>query len=334
MLTYRRRTLSDLSRLVPEISYVMCGARGETSNRLMRALPQIRFLGFEPDPEEYARLTQNPDPAFRYFNVAVGGQNGSRKLYVTRNPACSSLFPPNYDFQKQFKDGSATFLVVGEASVNVVALDSYLPAHGVTRIDVLDLDTQGNELEILQGARELVRAGVVAVRTEVEFSELYQHQPLFGEVDAFLRELGFMLFDLSCSRYRRERFPSRMLTRGQLLWGNATYLRNHEAIGDKQSLLRLALLAAHLQFHDYALEVLDSLLAGTGNLGAQEASSLTKARQQYISDLGKSAWWVYTLYGLEAVGLKRLLKLAGRLTKQLSDRLRKDRLMTESSWED
>jgi FkbM family methyltransferase len=334
MLKYRRRTLPDLSHLVPDIFYVMCGARGETSNRLMPALPQIRFLGFEPDTEEYARLTQNPDPAFRYFNVAVGDQDGSRKLYVTRNPACSSLFPPNYGFQKQFKDGATTFEIVAETSVNLVSLDSYLPAHGVKRIDILDLDTQGNELEILRGARDLVRAGVVVVRTEVEFSELYQRQPLFGNVDAFLRDLGFMLFDLSCSRYRREKFPAKMLTRGQLLWGNATYLRNHEAIGDKQGLFRLALLAAHLQFHDYALEVMDSVLGGAASLSAQEATGLKKAREQYLRDLRSSAWWVNMIYGLESVGLKRPVKLAGRLTKQLSDRLRKDRLMTESSWED
>ena len=48
---------------MPEIVYVMCGARGETSHSFLRALPQLKFIGFEPDPEEYNRLiSQAPPP--------------------------------------------------------------------------------------------------------------------------------------------------------------------------------------------------------------------------------------------------------------------------------
>jgi len=50
----------------------MCGARGETGSRLMRALPQLEFIGFEPDREEYERLTRAPAPGFHYLNTAVG----------------------------------------------------------------------------------------------------------------------------------------------------------------------------------------------------------------------------------------------------------------------
>jgi len=62
-MKYRQRTISELSRLVPEIVYVMCGARGETSPPFTRALPQLKFIGFEPDWEEYNRLiSQGPAP--------------------------------------------------------------------------------------------------------------------------------------------------------------------------------------------------------------------------------------------------------------------------------
>src|ERR1700740_820321 len=107
----------------------------------------------------------------------------------------------------------------------------------------LDLDTQGSELEILQGAKRFLSTSIVALKCEVEFSPLYEKQPLFGDVDRFLRECGFVLFDLSRSRYRRENFPRHALTRGQLLWGDALYFREHacfalEARGCRCSSLR------------------------------------------------------------------------------------------------
>jgi len=62
----------------------------------MRALPQVKFIGFEPDSEEYERLSANAKPGFRHSNAGVGGRDEQRTLYVTRNPGCASLLQPNY----------------------------------------------------------------------------------------------------------------------------------------------------------------------------------------------------------------------------------------------
>jgi FkbM family methyltransferase len=338
ILKYRTCTLAPLSALVPEITYVMCGARGETTHRLMRALPQMKFIGFEPDLEEHARLAARPSPNFTYFPTAVAGRDERRTLYITRNPACSSLLPPNHPLYSRFKDCGPDLEVIRQVAIDVVSLDSFLPRSGVPRIDFLDLDTQGSELEILQGAQAFLSADVVGVKCEVEFSPLYQDQPLFGDIDAYLRTFGFMLFDLSRSRYRRANFPPHALTRGQLLWGDAIFLRRHAWLSTRSSkpaLFKLCLLAAHLQFHDYALEVLDALLAGqAGALTSEEQSALAAARQQYLGDLMPGARWIDLLYRLEAIGLRRPVKLIGRLATQLGDRLRKDRSMTEYNWTD
>lgn len=298
----------------------------------------MKFIGFEPDPEEHARLSSQPRAGFTYFPAAVGGRDERRTLYITRNPAGSSLLRPNQPLCSRFLDCGPALDVVREVPVDVVSLDSFLPKSGVPRIDFLDLDAQGSELEILEGARNFLQAEIVGVKCEVEFSELYQDQPLFADLDAYLRSFGFMLFDLARTRYRRANFPPRALTRGQLLWGDAIYLRDYEwlsARSSKLALVRLCLLAAHLQFHDYALEVLDSLLAdGAGALSAEEQEGLTAARRKYIEDLAKSTRWIDILYGLETIGLRRPVKLLGRLATQLGDRLRKDRTMTEYNWID
>ena len=335
---YRSSTIMPLSALIPEIAYVMCGARGETSNRLMRALPQMKFFGFEPDEEEYRRLSTSAAKGFTYFHAAVGGRDERRTLYVTRNPACSSLLRPNLTLYGRFKDCAPDLQVIEEKPIDVVSLDSFLLSAGVNVVDFLDLDTQGSELEILQGAQRFLSDSVLVLKCEVEFSPLYEGQPLFGEVDRFLQRFGFMLFDLSRSRYRRADFPAHALTRGQLLWGDALYLRDHAwfaARGERMPLFKLALLAAHLGFHDYALEAIDVLLAGgAGRLSVHESEGLAKAREQYLRDLKSGEAWVGLLYGLETMGLRRPVKLVGRLAGQLSDRLRRDRTMTEYNWVD
>jgi len=338
IMKYRTKTLVALGGLIPEIIYVMCGARGEISNPLRRALPQLKFIGFEPDVQEHHRLNQTAVHGSTYLNAAVGARHEQRIFYRTRNPGCSSLLRPNARFCSSFKDCGPDLEVVEETVIDTVPLDSFLPKFGVRQIDFLDLDTQGSELEILHGAEGFLAADIAAVKCEVEFSPLYQDQPMFGDVDDYLRRFGFMLFDMSRSRYRRANFPPQALTRGQLLWGDALYLRDYAwfvARSAKLPLFKLCLLAAHLQFHDYALAILDSLLAGEGGtLTAEEQIALIKARKQYLADLAKGARWIGLLQGFEALGLKRPLKLLGRLTSQLGERLRKDTMMTEYNWVD
>ena len=54
----------------------------------------------------------------------------------------------------------------------------------------------------------------MGLKIEVEFSPIYEGQPLFGAVDEYLRGFGFMLFDLSRNRYRRSAMPHDLLPAG------------------------------------------------------------------------------------------------------------------------
>lgn len=164
-MTYRQRTISELSRLVPEIVYVMCGARGETSHPL-RALPQLKFIGFEPDLEQYNRPVARSSLRSMYFNTAVGGRaerrrsvpDAQRRLF-TLAAAQPCLVRPVQ--RLRFRFGSHR-----SKRVDTVCLDAFLPQSGIPTMDFLHLDTQGTELEILQGARKSLLNSVVAIKCE------------------------------------------------------------------------------------------------------------------------------------------------------------------------
>ena len=142
-----------------------------------------------------------------------------------------------------------------------------LPAHGIEAADFLKLDTQGSELDILHGADRILRTHVLGVQVEVEFAPMYIGQPLFADVDTFLRGFGFVLFDLSRYRVRRPTVAKEVPTRGQLLWGHALYLRAPDTL-DENTQARLAVVAAILGLPDLAAGILATLerSASTGNL--------------------------------------------------------------------
>ncbi|MCA1672105.1 MAG: FkbM family methyltransferase [Actinobacteria bacterium] len=112
--------------------------------------------------------------------------------------------------------------------MEAVTLDGFLAEHPELAPDVLKLDTQGSELAILQGAEETL-ASVGLVEVEVEFSPIYDRQPLFGDVAAFMTDQGFELLYLNrtlVSRRQVYQGPSR----GQLLFGDALFGKREDSL--------------------------------------------------------------------------------------------------------
>src|SRR5206468_612605 len=80
----------------------------------------------------------------------------------------------------------------------------------------------------------LREAPVAGVQVEATFhGPLHPQAQGFGNVDRFLREAGFSLFDMETSRYSRAALPSRFAgnlpgatEKGQLWWGDFLYFRD------------------------------------------------------------------------------------------------------------
>lgn len=249
--------LTRLQQIFPEDSrlfYVDCGARKGKLPRPFRVLKQAHYVGVEADAHECRRLDAEARPRHRYVQAVLGRAAETRTFRITRSPACASLLQPNHAFLAQFREIAEGFEVECETAVQTVSLDECLEANEVPRADFIELDVQGGELEVLTGAARTLE-GAVGIQAEVEFAPMYVGQPLFADIDAFLRVRGFQLFDLSRYHVRRSGGTP---TRGQLLWGHAVYLRDHRALAPDIA-VRLAMVADLLDFPDFAADILAAI---------------------------------------------------------------------------
>lgn len=241
--------------------------------------PNLTIYGFDADSDACEQA--NADLAVRQIDwqekhipIALSDSVGESSLYVTEQLACTSLYPPNQSYLERFTPILPdSFRLNFTVEIETTTLDIYCQQSGIEEIDFLQVDVQGADLNVLRGASLLLSRSILAVQTEVEFSHLYVNQPLFADIDTYLRKYDFILFDLDhCSRYPRSRSPIYSKSRpGQLLWADAFYFRDlvrediSTPLKTPSNLLKLACIADILNFSDYALELLEYLTVRYGD---------------------------------------------------------------------
>lgn len=152
----------------------------------LSARPNVKIVGFEPNTDACERRNAEGKPNHLYlpFFIADGARH---RFHMCQNPLTSSLFEPNHALLARFQNMALP--VTGVSEVETHRLDD-IPEIG--DCDLLKLDIQGAELLAINGASELL-AKTMVVHTEVEFIPMYKDQPLFGDIDVRLREMGFLL---------------------------------------------------------------------------------------------------------------------------------------------
>ncbi len=233
--------------------------------------PNLTIYGFDADADaceasNTALEAQQINWTEKHIPLALANSVGESTLYVTKHPMCSSLYPPNEPYLERFSGLSELVNLDFYMGIETTTLDEFCQSEGIEEIDFLQIDVQGAELQVLQGASQILGQSVLAVQAEVEFSHLYKNQPLFADVDIYLREQGFTLFDLDRAYRLRSISPICSTVRaGQLLYGDAFYLRDLIEDGLENNLktpdkiLKLACIADILNFPDYTLELLEYL---------------------------------------------------------------------------
>lgn len=208
------------------LKLVDVGASGGVQQNWLSARKFLNVIGFEPSEKGFHELPARQDVQTTYLNSAVFREKGEQKFYFARHHEKSSIYPPNMSLLSQFPDAER-FETVEEANLQVDTLDNQLGDNGIDRVDFIKLDTQGSELGILQGSIQALQK-TIGLEIEVEFAEMYKGQPLFADVDAFMRQQGFALFDLKPFYWKRAKGHKLGNEQGQLIFADALYFKEIE----------------------------------------------------------------------------------------------------------
>jgi FkbM family methyltransferase len=237
------------------------GARGGLEGGWYNIAPLARLVGFEPDVEECRSLNERTAPGsmdVRYVPLALGKKQGRASLYCTKDPACSSLYPPDPAMQKRHP-ALSVIEHVATIEVELTTLEHWAKSESVDEVAFIKLDAQGSELDILEGAGTVLDR-CLGLEVEVEFAPIYIGQPVFADIDQWLRTRGFTLWRLQHLVHYSEK-PGEDLSHvddvwfdhakssfavgsGRLMWGNAVYFRDYRQTPplDSRRLLILATL--------------------------------------------------------------------------------------------
>lgn len=108
-------------------------------------------IAIEPEPKNQAFLEENiksngVDKVVKMIRGAAGDGEGRRHLYLSRFPRCHS-----------FHNASQVGEAMSESiEVTVDSLDNIVPKLGLERVNFVKIDTEGWELEVLNGMRAIL----------------------------------------------------------------------------------------------------------------------------------------------------------------------------------
>lgn len=190
-------------------------SRGHISRRLLNKFPAADVYAFEPQPmyrEEllaYAKRQRRFHPQFK----ALSDQEGTARLHVMASAGNTSLLNPLETLRQVDPAGSE---VKETIEVPAVTIDQWARDSGNLSIQLMKFDIQGYELNALRGAVKMLADSTLAVYSEIWFNPVYEGGALAGDIDAFLRAQGFVLYDLYKPKYN----PN-----GLIQWANAIFVQ-------------------------------------------------------------------------------------------------------------
>lgn len=211
------------------ISLVDIGAAGGLQDRWKPFSRFVDLVAVEPDPrakESIERLENSSLRSLHRVNSPLASTFREIDFYLCKHPRQSSVLKPNLEHFAKYNDGHK-WNVERVEQMSAITLDSALASK--IQPDFLKLDTQGSELDILQGAKTTLHS-CLGIEVEVEFREMYQSQPLFGDLSKFLLDNEFDFVDfVAFGKWERSRPDGLRTFLGELVHADALFLRSPES---------------------------------------------------------------------------------------------------------
>jgi FkbM family methyltransferase len=165
---------------------------GQTACEFAKHYPASQIYCFEPVHETFGRLQRDLGACsnIHTFNFGLGARSGQRKMILEGAHQM-------YHLQPEYGEAP-----VGENSarveqVSLQTLDEFCERQGITHIDFLKIDTEGNDLDVLTGADDMLHCQEVdIVQVEAGMSHRNRRHVRFELFMEFMEQRGYYLFGI------------------------------------------------------------------------------------------------------------------------------------------
>ena len=177
---------------------------GDTVELFKKSFSESNIHAFEPFPISFDTLNKRFIKTENFFlnNLAVGDSTGVKKqMYITKNKGSSSLLKPEKNANK-FWQGNP-LLIEKKLEVETITIDYYCQKNNIEKIDLLKIDVQGNEIEVLKGAEQMLKnRKVKLIFTEISIAPNYKGQTDIDVLIKLLKGYKYTIFNFFKMRHK------------------------------------------------------------------------------------------------------------------------------------
>ena len=154
----RRDVFSDDS---PVIFDVGANVGGYTMD-VLSVLPDARMHCFEPSRDTFEQLKKNvQSDKVTFNNFGISDATTEATLYCNSDSGLASLFQRQFDENSNVKD-------IKSETIRLDTIDNYCGINEIDHIDLLKLDIEGNEINALNGAANMLNSQKIKA-IQIEF---------------------------------------------------------------------------------------------------------------------------------------------------------------------
>lgn len=186
--------------------------RGESIKRFRNLFPLCVIHSFEPGIQNFKILQQKYSNKKNIFlnNLGIGSYEGELQFNEYEKSNSSGFIEIDSQSSwaklraKQKKIKAESLFNPRTYKVKVKDLDSYVRDNRIEHIDILKIDTQGFEIEVLKGSKEILsKFAVDFIELEVIIAGPYKNSISFSDVESVLNPLGYKLYAIEkgCNYY-------------------------------------------------------------------------------------------------------------------------------------
>lgn len=163
---------------------------GQTWVEFRRNEPLAKIYCFEPVLETFQELKKNTinDENCIIENCAFGSEEGEKTIHLfDKNSPLNSL---RDDIMNSEKDAR-------QEVIKIKSLDDYCKRNNIQKIDLLKIDTEGYELMVLEGSKNMLKSKSISfIYCEVGFLKRSIRHTHFSELTEWLADKGYYFFGL------------------------------------------------------------------------------------------------------------------------------------------